>query len=360
LTAKAKPIALGALIAGKQTAAELRRTVRDCEAWGYDYFWHADERFFRDVYAALALCGLETSRMQLGVGVTDPYSRHPALTAMGIATVDEISNGRAVLGIGAGVAGFAEMGIEIRKPAKAIREAIALIRQLLTNQPVTVEGELFRFDNGILSVPGRTDLPIYIAGKGPLNIQLAGEIADGLIISSCVADVTIDETRALLAKGAAKSGRSPDAVALVSRVNVSISDDGDWAREAVKPMLAALLVSKKPDFSFLDPLGLRMSSKLAEAVAGARYGLDNVEMLRVTELIPDEFTAALAVAGTPAEVARIIARMVRRGVTQVMAYPMPAPGDNPSDVLRRLALDVRPLVEAELSGVRAGATAASA
>lgn len=339
-----KPIALGALIAGKQPAAELRRLVRDCEIWGYDYFWHADERFFRDVYAALALCALETTRMKLGVGVTDPYSRHPALTAMGIATVDEISNGRAVLGIGSGVAGFAEMGIEVRKPAKAIREAIGLIRRLLTNQPVTVQGEFYQFDNGILSVPGRTSLPIYIAGKGPLNIQLAGEIADGLIISSCVSDVSIDETRALLAKGAAKAGRSQGDVALASRVNVSIADDGDQARQAVKPMLAALLVSKKPDFSFLDPLGLQMSSGLADAVAATRYGHDNPEMWRVTELIPDEFTAALAVAGNPAEVAQAISRMAKRGVDQFIAYPMPAAGDRTDDVLRRLALDVMPLV----------------
>jgi 5,10-methylenetetrahydromethanopterin reductase len=319
--------------------------VRDCEAWGYDFFWHADERFFRDVYASLALCALETRRMKLGVGVTDPYSRHPALTAMGIATVDEISNGRAVLGIGSGVAGFAEMGIEIRKPAKAIREAIVLIRQLLTNQPVTVEGEFYQFDNGILSVPGRADLPIYIAGKGLLNIQLAGEIADGLIISSCVSDISIDETRALLAKGAAKAGRSPEEVALASRVNVSISDDGDRARQAVKPMLAALLVSKKPDFSFLDPLGLRLSSALADAVAATRYGHDNAEMWRVTDLIPDEFTAALAVAGTPAEVAQSIRRMAQRGVTQFIAYPMPAAGDSADNVLRRLALDVMPRLE---------------
>jgi 5,10-methylenetetrahydromethanopterin reductase len=250
-----------------------------------------------------------------------------------------------VLGIGSGVAGFAEMGIEIRKPAKAIREAIVLIRQLLTNQPVTVEGEFYQFDNGILSVPGRADLPIYIAGKGPLNIQLAGEIADGLIISSCVSDISIDETRALLAKGAAKAGRSPEEVALASRVNVSISDDGDRARQAVKPMLAALLVSKKPDFSFLDPLGLRLSSALADAVAATRYGHDNAEMWRVTDLIPDEFTAALAVAGTPAEVAQSIRRMAQRGVTQFIAYPMPAAGDSADNVLRRLALDVMPRLE---------------
>jgi alkanesulfonate monooxygenase SsuD/methylene tetrahydromethanopterin reductase-like flavin-dependent oxidoreductase (luciferase family) len=128
-------------------------------------------------------------------------------------------------------------------------------------------------------------------------------------------------------------------------VNVSIADDGDRARQAVKPMLAALLVSKKPDFSFLDPLGLRMSGKLADAVAAARYGHDNAEMWQVAELIPDEFTAALAVAGTPTEVAQSISRMARTGVTQFIAYPMPAAGDSVDDVLRRLALDVMPWVK---------------
>src|SRR6266487_6727777 len=101
------------------------------EGTGYDDLWLADERFFREVYASLTLCALRTRRIRLGPCVTDPYSRHPALTAMAIATLDEIASGRAILGIGAGVSGLRELGIDGSRSATAMREAIGLIRRLL-------------------------------------------------------------------------------------------------------------------------------------------------------------------------------------------------------------------------------------
>src|SRR5256885_14915649 len=100
------------------------------EATGYDDFWIADERFFREVYACLTLCALRTRRMRLGPCVTDPYSRHPALPAMAIATLDEIAGGRAVLGPGAGVGGVRGLGIDASRSAAALRGGGGLVRRL--------------------------------------------------------------------------------------------------------------------------------------------------------------------------------------------------------------------------------------
>ncbi|HUG35484.1 MAG TPA: LLM class flavin-dependent oxidoreductase, partial [Candidatus Limnocylindrales bacterium] len=133
------------------------------ERAGYDHFWLADERFFREVYASLTLVAHHTSRLTLGTCVTDPYSRHPALTAMAIATLDEIAGGRAMLGLGAGISGFAELGIRRDKPARAIREAIVLIRRLLAGEEVDVRGEVVRLDHGRLDfTPRRAAIPIYV------------------------------------------------------------------------------------------------------------------------------------------------------------------------------------------------------
>src|SRR2546425_10316476 len=110
------------------------------EATGYDDLWLADERFFREAYACLTLCALRTRRVRLGPCVTDPYTRHPALTAMAIATLDEISGGRAALGIGAGVSGFRELGVDPARSAVAVREAVELIRRLLAGETVTAKG----------------------------------------------------------------------------------------------------------------------------------------------------------------------------------------------------------------------------
>src|SRR6516164_9427242 len=122
-------------------AAQLAERARLAETCGFDAVWVADERFYREVYAVLARLALATTRVRLGPCVTDPFSRHPALTAMAIATLDEIADGRAVLGLGAGVSGFAELGIRPVKPVRAMREAIALIRALLCGEQVDVTGE---------------------------------------------------------------------------------------------------------------------------------------------------------------------------------------------------------------------------
>src|SRR6516164_5924409 len=104
------PIAM--LLLGDVALPRMIEQVRLAEASGFDMICLADERFYREVYSCLAVFAGHTSRVTLGPCVTDPYARHPALTAMAIATLDEISGGRAVLGLGAGISGFAELGIE--------------------------------------------------------------------------------------------------------------------------------------------------------------------------------------------------------------------------------------------------------
>jgi 5,10-methylenetetrahydromethanopterin reductase len=136
--------------------------ARLAEAIGYDTVWLADERFFREVYSCLAHFAGHTSKVRLSPCVTDPYSRHPALTAMAIATLDEISGGRAILGIGAGISGFAELGISRRQPACAIYETIEVIRALLRCESVNFRGEVINLNQGRLSfAPPRATIPIY-------------------------------------------------------------------------------------------------------------------------------------------------------------------------------------------------------
>src|SRR5262249_41896430 len=144
---------------------------------------------FREVYASLTLCALRTKRIRLGPCVTDPYSRHPALTAMAIATLDEISNRRAVLGIGAGVSGFRELGVDASRSAVAIREAIALIRGLLAGETRTVRGRELSFAEGRLDfTPPRRELSIYVASQRAAGCRIAGRVADGAIMQGALAE----------------------------------------------------------------------------------------------------------------------------------------------------------------------------
>src|SRR5262249_56381728 len=134
------PLRIGSLILPAYEPARLADLAALAEDTGYDDFWLADERFFREVYACLTLCALRTHRIRLGPCVTDPYSRHPALTAMAMATMDGISNRRAVLGLGAGVSGFRELGVDTSRSAVGIRGAGGRIRPLLPGGTVTGRG----------------------------------------------------------------------------------------------------------------------------------------------------------------------------------------------------------------------------
>jgi len=139
---------------GDVSVQVMAERARLAEAVGYGTVWLADERFYREVYSCLAHFAARTSKVLLGPCVTDPFSRHPALTAMAIATLDEISGQRAILGIGA--SGFTELGINRRRPARAIREMIEVIRALLLGESIDFHGEVIEFHQGGLSfVPTR-------------------------------------------------------------------------------------------------------------------------------------------------------------------------------------------------------------
>src|SRR6516165_5135479 len=213
--------------------------ARLAEAVGYDAVWLADERFYREVYTCLAHFAAHTSKVLLGPCVTDPFSRHPALTAMAIATLDEISGQRAILGVGAGISGFTELGINRRRPARAIREMIEVIRALLRGESLDYHGEVIECHQGRLSFePTRSAVPIYVASNGPLGQRVAGAVADGAIMEACGSVPEALAFRAEVERGEASAGRKPHTVRIVARLNACIANDGGRARDVVRPTVA--------------------------------------------------------------------------------------------------------------------------
>src|SRR5260370_7068321 len=172
------PLTTGLLLLPSHPAARLAEIAQLAERTGYDYLWLAGEGFFREVYASLPLCALPTQLIKLGPCVTDPSSRHPALTAMAIATVDELSGQRAVLGLGAGVSGFRELGIAREKPGVGLREAVEVIRKLLAGETVTYPGTVVRADGAHLDFkPVRAETRMYIPSHPPSRLPPAGPAA---------------------------------------------------------------------------------------------------------------------------------------------------------------------------------------
>src|SRR6516162_1741739 len=226
------------LLLGDALVAQLIERAKLAEENGYSTVWVADERFYREVYSCLGQLAAHTSKVLLGPCVTDPFARHPALTAMAIATLDEISGGRAILGIGAGISGFAELGIDRRKPARAIREAIEVIRALLRGETVDYRGEVIAFNHGRLSfAPLRPDMPIYAASNCPLGQRAAAELADGVIMEACASAAEVRAFRAAVV-GAARNPSNPQAVRFIVRFNPCLCNDRRLEREGVRPWVA--------------------------------------------------------------------------------------------------------------------------
>jgi 5,10-methylenetetrahydromethanopterin reductase len=333
----------GLLMLGNQPMARMGEIARLAERTGCDTLWLADERFYREVYGGLAYLAGQTSRVKLGPCVTDPYSRHPALTAMAIATLDEISGGRAVLGIGAGISGFGELGIERVKPARAIREAIELIRRLLAGETVTYQGEVISFREGRLSFrPIRPEIPVVVATNGPLGKRMAGAVADAVIMEAAANAEEIRALRAEISAGARAAGRDPAAVRLIARLNTCIAADGAAARDALRPTVARLLGARRLKFATAERQGLTLPEEAVASVRGAPYAAGVTPYLPLLPLVTDRHVDAFTLAGTPAEVAAHVAELRAAGADSVIIMPFAAPGGSIEATIEAFGTEVWP------------------
>ncbi len=337
------------LLLGQYEPRQLIRLAHLADESNYDVLWYADERFFREVYSGLTLAAVNTNKIQLGTCVTDPYSRHPALTAMAIATLDEVSNGRAVLGVGAGVSGFGPLAMKRDKPVVALREMGELVRTLLSGNEVDYHGQLTHFDHGQLDFkPVRSRVPVYIASNGELGLSLAGQIADGAIMQGAVASRTIDWMIANIKRGANKAGRALTAVDIVSRVNLCIAQDGRAAKDAMRSSLARSLVATQPEFPTFKVAGLEVTSEMRERCKNIGYTYDPEKLAPVAQLIPDEYVDALTLAGNVEQVAQGVLRLIRCGITHVEVFPIALDG-NVEWTVSQFANAVMPMVYRELA-----------
>jgi alkanesulfonate monooxygenase SsuD/methylene tetrahydromethanopterin reductase-like flavin-dependent oxidoreductase (luciferase family) len=203
---------VGVLTLAAYPQRRLMEYARRAEELGFGCFWYADERLYHETYVGLTACALATTRIRLGPAVTDPYSRHPALTAMAISSLDEISDGRAILGLGAGSMGFEQLGLRLHRPAATLRDAIKVIRRLWAGEHVSYEGEQFVLREANMELPTRPGIPIYLAADGPRTLRVAGELADAVVVAHCaspkILDTKLEPVRAGRGTSPAPTGRA--------------------------------------------------------------------------------------------------------------------------------------------------------
>jgi 5,10-methylenetetrahydromethanopterin reductase len=193
---------------------------------------------------------LNTKKIKMGTGVASMYIRNPAMMASQIATVDEISGGRAVLGIGAGDKTLATLlGVVRRKPVSYWREYVTIIRKLLTGEEVVFKGEFFNFNKAKLEFKPKHKIPIWLGARGPKMLQMGGAIADGVLID-CSNPKDIEWSVKMVRKGAKDAGRNPDEVELGTYTIFSTSPKDPKAARYAAATSAVFIGTSQPDFVY--------------------------------------------------------------------------------------------------------------
>ena len=324
-------------VSGLVTVPEVACTAELCERAGLDSFWVADQRWMRDVYVTLAAAAGRTERLLLGTRVTDPYIRHPALTAVALASLDEASGGRAVLGIGPGGSGFAEIGLRRERPVVALRESIRLIRQLWAGGESEFHGEVVHWNGGRLDFDCRPDIPVVLATRGLKLLELAGELADGVIIAVGTAPEAIAWALDRIRAGEARAGRPAGATELLHMTYIAADRDPRRARQAVKHGILGAVVGSHPRYDFLRASGQEVPQELfAYLESGQR------DRARILELIPDAMIDKLAVAGTAEDCAEQLGRLLDAGIQHPLLAPIGVEPGGAAAMLERLLTQVLP------------------
>src|SRR6266481_1882981 len=270
------------------------------EALGFASIWFAENAFNRGVMPAAAACAAATSRVHIGVGVFNPYNRHPTLIAMEIGALDQLAQGRARLGIGSGIAGATErMGLRNDRPLAAVRDAVTIVRAMLAGEEVNYAGRVFSAIKVKLEYKAlRPDLPLLMAARGEQALALCGQIADGLMISNmCPAEFTQAAVRAVHAS--ARQAQRPAPAEVVQYIPCAVRLDRAEAYGLAKAAIGEML----PSFW---ALGQRVPSAKAALLQAA--GLSEADFAAAirrlhagehpAQALDERFVQAFAIAGT--------------------------------------------------------------
>jgi F420-dependent oxidoreductase-like protein len=227
-------------------SADQLAIVEEAERLGYDSVWTA-EAYGSDAASVLGWLAAQTSTIRLGSGIFQIPARSPAMTAMTAATIDQLSNGRMMLGIGSSGPQVAEgwHGQRFAHQLQRTREYVAVLRLALARERVELHGETMELPlpDGqgkalkLTIAPAQERIPIYLAAIGPRNTALAGEIADGWI-PTLFSPEHAQELRGALEEGAARAARSLDGFDIAPTVNVCVDEDVQRARDVMRPFIA--------------------------------------------------------------------------------------------------------------------------
>jgi F420-dependent oxidoreductase-like protein len=326
-------------------ASDQLALVQEADAAGFHSVWAA-EAYGSDAATVLAWLAAQTSQIKIGSAIFQMPGRSPAMTAMTAATLDQLSDGRMLLGIGTSGPQVAEgwHGERFAKQLARTREYVEILRMALARERVVFDGEAYQLPlpDGpgkalkLMIAPVQERMPIYIAAIGPNNMKLTGEIADGWL-PVFFSPEHVDESRALLSEGAARAGRelAPD-FDIAPTVNVAIDDDVDRARDVMRHFIALYVGGMgSRDKNFYNQLVQRYGFEDAAREIQELY-LDGKKD-EAAAAIPPELIDTVALVGPADRVRERLAVYRDAGVGTLIAAPVGMDPAHQRRMVRELA-----------------------
>ncbi len=321
----AAPVRISLRIPGTAPMPQLMTLIQDVEAAGFDGAGILDSQLLcRDTFATMALAATQTSRLTLFPAVTNPFTRHASVLASAIQTVEELAPGRTKFVIGTGYTSASTIG---RKPATLaqMRACIRTVKALLAGDAVDFQGT-----PGRLGYATGRDIPVLMAASGPKAIELAGEIADGVLLLVGFTPGIVDAVLARLEQGARRSGRRLEDLEIVWAVRTGTAPTTAEAQRLARPTAVHWGILSWGNH-WLPHAGLQIPAfEIPQAVLDIYPDLGHApdweEAIAATSFVPDDVVAqlcdALGLIGTPEYCAQRIMDMTRAGVTNLYLMPL--------------------------------------
>lgn len=330
------------------------------EEAGFDRLGISDVVHWPDTYVVQAVCARATRTVEIGPMVANPYLRHPAVTAAAVATVDEVSGGRAFLGYGVG-AGLEAVGVEPSRPVATLRAATAQVRALLDGEQVGAGTTAFGVHEAQLRLPPPTGrrVPIAIGTRSPQVARLAGELADRALVGArYLSPRFAAEYRSWVAEGARRAGREPAAVEIAPRLTLCCSADRDAAYATQRRDAAEFLVTLRPDDLAVEPDRLAAIEAALGRAKGWYFDPEAYHPPELDDLVDDRLVEAFSLCGDADDIVPQFARVAAMGFSSISLKlaPVRRPGWSMLDGLRetvRTAAKALPAIKALQPGPEA-------
>lgn len=308
------------------------RQVKFAEKMDFESVWHAEHYGeLRDPFITLAAMASATSKIKLATGVVGPYVRHPAILAFTFGTLDELSHGRMIMGIGAGnlTRMKEKLNMEGKNPLTHVKESVEIIQHLLTGKSVNYKGNIFSvYDLSLGFSPVRTKIPVYIGATREHMLRLTARIGDGVLFSAATSPNYVKWAVQVMREEAKKIEKDFNKIDIACIISCCVSEDYDLARRAVKPGIMSFLARPVRGEFIMEKAGLK-----TELLVPIRKALQSGDKIEAEKFVSDEIIDNLSIAGTRDECIKRLEKWRAMGVK----LPVIGPRGNYEETIKALA-----------------------